>query len=362
MNLLRDTAILDLQRSNVEVLQEQLRQTRDRFNVGEVTRTDVAQSESRLAAGRSQMLTAESNYTTSRATYRQVIGVEPGRLAPAMPVDRFSPRTLPARDRAARAPSIPSVTTADVQRRCRGVPGQDRRRRALSDAQRWWAARRRTTARPPSLTTLAELRRLGRRPAHGSDLSGRRRIRDHPPGQGDARPAPARPRHRARPGAADAWCSPGASSRPPRRRSRPPRRRSPPPRSRSTACARRPASASAPRSTCSTRSRSWSMPACRWSPRSATGWSRPTRCWRRRAAVAAGAGARGSDLRSDGALPAGARQLGRRAHAGRKVNRRDSSRPRTRSADVRIHKAAFAFDAIAVPYLRRSVSISRERR
>ena len=46
MNLLRDSAILDLQRRNVEVLQEQLRQTRDRFNVGEVTRTDVAQAES----------------------------------------------------------------------------------------------------------------------------------------------------------------------------------------------------------------------------------------------------------------------------------------------------------------------------
>ena len=66
MNLLRDTAILDLQRRNVEVLQEQLRQTRDRFNVGEVTRTDVAQSESRLAAGRSSLLTAEANYKTSR--------------------------------------------------------------------------------------------------------------------------------------------------------------------------------------------------------------------------------------------------------------------------------------------------------
>ena len=45
MNLLRDSAILDLQRRNVEVLQEQLRQTRDRFNVGEVTRTDVAQAD-----------------------------------------------------------------------------------------------------------------------------------------------------------------------------------------------------------------------------------------------------------------------------------------------------------------------------
>jgi outer membrane protein len=94
MNLLRDAAIVELQRSNVQVLQEQLRQTRDRFNVGEVTRTDVAQAESSLAGGRSQLLTAEANYTASVATYRQVIGHEPGRLAPAAPVDRFSPRTL----------------------------------------------------------------------------------------------------------------------------------------------------------------------------------------------------------------------------------------------------------------------------
>ena len=111
MNLLRDTAILDLQRRNVEVLQEQLRQTRDRFNVGEVTRTDVAQSESRLAAGRSTMLTAESNLNTSRSSYRQVIGVEAGKLAPGMPVDRFSPSTLAAAVSEARA-RHPSVTTA----------------------------------------------------------------------------------------------------------------------------------------------------------------------------------------------------------------------------------------------------------
>ena len=95
MDVLRDAAILDLQRRNVEVLQEQLRQTRDRFNVGEVTRTDVAQAESSLAGGRSQVLTAESNYKTSVATYRQVIGVEPRNLAPGTPVDRFSPSNLP---------------------------------------------------------------------------------------------------------------------------------------------------------------------------------------------------------------------------------------------------------------------------
>jgi outer membrane protein len=47
MDLMRDGALPELQRRNVEVLQEQLRQTRDRFNVGEVTRTDVAQAESR---------------------------------------------------------------------------------------------------------------------------------------------------------------------------------------------------------------------------------------------------------------------------------------------------------------------------
>jgi len=96
MNLLRDGAILDLNRSNVEVLTEQLKQTRDRFNVGEVTRTDVAQAESRLAAGRSALLGAQSNYVTSQANYRRVIGVDPGKLAPGTPVDRFSPPNLPA--------------------------------------------------------------------------------------------------------------------------------------------------------------------------------------------------------------------------------------------------------------------------
>lgn len=94
MNVLRDTAILDLRRRNVEVLEEQLRQTRDRFNVGEVTRTDVAQAEARLAAARSDVLVAESNLITSRANYRRVVGIEPVALAPGMPVDRLSPGTL----------------------------------------------------------------------------------------------------------------------------------------------------------------------------------------------------------------------------------------------------------------------------
>jgi outer membrane protein len=111
MNLLRDNAILDLQRRNVEVLQEQLRQTRDRFNVGEVTRTDVAQAESSLASGRSQVLTAEANANASAATYRQVIGTAPGKLSPATPVDRFSPHDVTHAVGVGIA-SNPSVTSA----------------------------------------------------------------------------------------------------------------------------------------------------------------------------------------------------------------------------------------------------------
>ena len=96
MNLLRDAALLELQRNNVKVLEATLRQTRDRFTAGEVTRTDLAQAESSLAAGRSSLHSAESSYITSRSTYVQVIGVEPGKLASASPVDRFSPPTLTA--------------------------------------------------------------------------------------------------------------------------------------------------------------------------------------------------------------------------------------------------------------------------
>jgi outer membrane protein len=94
MDYLRDSATLEVQRSNVRVLEQTLKQTRDRFNVGEVTRTDVAQSEAQLAAGRTQALTAESNLTTTRANFRRIIGNEPTNLAPGSPVDRFLPSTL----------------------------------------------------------------------------------------------------------------------------------------------------------------------------------------------------------------------------------------------------------------------------
>ena len=96
MDYLRDSAIVEVQRSNVRVLEQTLKQTRDRFNVGEVTRTDVAQSEAQLAAGKTQLLTAEANLVTTRANFRRIIGNEPAALAPGSPVDRFLPGTLPA--------------------------------------------------------------------------------------------------------------------------------------------------------------------------------------------------------------------------------------------------------------------------
>jgi outer membrane protein len=95
MDYLRDSAIVEVQRSNVRVLEQTLKQTRDRFNVGEVTRTDVAQSEAQLAAGRTQLLTAESNLVTTKANFRRIIGNEPEALAPGSPVDRFLPPSLP---------------------------------------------------------------------------------------------------------------------------------------------------------------------------------------------------------------------------------------------------------------------------
>ncbi len=96
MDYLRDAAIVEVQKSNVRVLEQTLKQTRDRFNVGEVTRTDVAQSEAQLAAGQTQELTAESNLVTTRANFRRIIGNEPTNLAPGSPVDRYLPAALPA--------------------------------------------------------------------------------------------------------------------------------------------------------------------------------------------------------------------------------------------------------------------------
>jgi outer membrane protein len=94
MDVLRDMAVLDLRRQNIKVLEVQLQQTRDRFQVGEVTRTDVAQAESSLASGKADYAVAQSNLDTSVASFRRLIGVQPKQLQPAQPIEKLLPRTL----------------------------------------------------------------------------------------------------------------------------------------------------------------------------------------------------------------------------------------------------------------------------
>ncbi len=83
MDVLSNEAIYDLNQKNVQVLGRQKEASDARFQVGEITRTDVAQSEASLAGAVAQRLTSQANLSSSRATYRQVIGQFPGTLEPA---------------------------------------------------------------------------------------------------------------------------------------------------------------------------------------------------------------------------------------------------------------------------------------
>jgi outer membrane protein len=78
----RDQESLRIRAKNVEVLQRQLEESNARFDVGEITRTDVAQSQSRLAAAQAQYQSAVAQLAISRANYAAVVGQNPGELAP----------------------------------------------------------------------------------------------------------------------------------------------------------------------------------------------------------------------------------------------------------------------------------------
>ena len=103
MDVLRDTASLKLQESNVAVLTEQLRQTRERYQYGQITQTDVAQAEARLAGGKSLAGAARAALDASIGVYRKIIGVEPTMLAPGAPVDRLLPKSREEAERIAQA-------------------------------------------------------------------------------------------------------------------------------------------------------------------------------------------------------------------------------------------------------------------
>ena len=86
MDVIRDRAVVELNANNVRVLETNLQATQDRFQIGDLTRTDVAQSEARLQLGRSRLVIAQGQQIASEAVYRQVIGHPPGQLAPPPPL------------------------------------------------------------------------------------------------------------------------------------------------------------------------------------------------------------------------------------------------------------------------------------
>ncbi|TWB18451.1 outer membrane protein/adhesin transport system outer membrane protein [Nitrospirillum amazonense] len=80
LDVVRDQAVLDLNINNEQVLTRQLEASRDRFRVGELTRTDVSQSESRLAGATADRISAQGALAASRATYAKLMGQVPGTL------------------------------------------------------------------------------------------------------------------------------------------------------------------------------------------------------------------------------------------------------------------------------------------
>lgn len=94
VNVVRDQAIVRLRENDVTVLSEQLKATKDRFDVGEVTRTDVAQAEARRSEALATLAAAQANLKTSRAAYEQIVGHPPGNLVTPTPIRHLLPSTI----------------------------------------------------------------------------------------------------------------------------------------------------------------------------------------------------------------------------------------------------------------------------
>jgi outer membrane protein len=103
LDVVRDQTLLEVATNNEAVLRRQLEATRDRFRVGEVTRTDVAQAESSLAQATAQRIQASGTLENSRANYARAVGHLPGRLVqprerPALPATLEEALSLAAHD------------------------------------------------------------------------------------------------------------------------------------------------------------------------------------------------------------------------------------------------------------------------
>ena len=96
MDVIRDRQIAVLTEQNLEFLNEQVRAARSRLEVGEGTRTDVAQAEASQSAAVADLSSARAQVITSEAQYRQVIGDDPGKLKPASPLMKLLPKSVNA--------------------------------------------------------------------------------------------------------------------------------------------------------------------------------------------------------------------------------------------------------------------------
>lgn len=119
LDVRRDAAIVRLRQGNIDVLREELDATQARFDVGELTRTDVAQAEARVSRSISELAAARANLGASRATYEQIVGRAPGTLQEPPDMLARLPRTLDAAYAVAQEQhpaiesAIYSVTAAD---------------------------------------------------------------------------------------------------------------------------------------------------------------------------------------------------------------------------------------------------------
>ena len=94
MDVIRDRQIAVLTEQNLQFLTEQSRAARSRFEVGEGTRTDVAQADASRSAAVAQLAAAQAQAEVSEATYQQVIGDAPGKLQPGKPLAKMLPKNV----------------------------------------------------------------------------------------------------------------------------------------------------------------------------------------------------------------------------------------------------------------------------
>jgi len=118
IDVVRDQTLVEVSRNNEQVLRKQLDATRDRFRVGEVTRTDVAQAESSFAQATAQRINAEGQLEVSRANFARAVGHPPGRLVmprerPVLPATREEALSLAAGDN----PNVISASFAELAAR-----------------------------------------------------------------------------------------------------------------------------------------------------------------------------------------------------------------------------------------------------